>query len=113
MWTRSKRMSTWVPIEYREFWDIPRVFIARYKGKTILFDCVFDECTEDFPDSYTAYLLPSLEDRDLAGSWDKLSALAIQSLGTVSVSSVRFDASKRREVDGAILDELLAAKIAG
>jgi hypothetical protein len=101
-------MGNWAPILYREFWDVPRIFIARYRQQSWLFDCPFDEATEDFPGCYKVYLLPELKDEDLAGSWNKLPSRAIQYVGEVPVKAVRFDPSKRREIDSKVLDELTA-----
>lgn len=97
-----------ISIEYREFWDVPRIFLARYEGKLFLFDCVFDETTEDFPDYYQVYQLPNLEPEELAGSWAHLSTKAILCFGKVPIQRIPFDASKRRNIASTILDELAA-----
>jgi hypothetical protein len=101
-------MSHWAPIRYREFWDVPRIFLVPYQGKWFLFDCPFDEAGEDFPDSYRVYVIPEPSEAELAGSWDKLHTKATWYSGDVSIGNVRFDASKRREIDTSILDELMA-----
>ena len=31
-------MNRHVPISYRDFWDVPRVFLARHEGRVYLFD---------------------------------------------------------------------------
>ena len=96
------------PITYRDFWDVPRIFVARRNGAMLLFDCAFDETTEDYPDFYRVYLLPDLRDDDLAGSWDKLHLKARRSLGEILVASVRFDETRRRAVATNLLDALAA-----
>ena len=101
-------MGKMVPIQYREFWDVPRIFLASYRSKLFLFDCPFDEGTEDFPDYYQVYLLPDLEQHALSNSWDKLSSKAIHYFGKVHIKTIRFDQTKRREIDSSILDELAA-----
>jgi len=106
-------MDNWAPIRYREFWDIPRIFVVRYQGKMFLFDCAFDETAEDFPDYYRVYHLPELGEDEMTGSWDKLHQRATQYVGDVLVGSVQFDRSKRREIDTAVLDELTARIGAG
>lgn len=99
-------MNQWAPIRYREFWDIPRIFLVPYRGKCFLFDCDFDEATEDFPDKYRVYIIPEPSDEELAGSWDKLHEKAMRCLGEVPTQKVRFDPSKRREIDTGVLEEL-------
>ncbi len=101
-------MGQSIPIEIREFWDVPRIFLAPYQGKLFLFDCVFDETTEDFPDYYQVYQLPDLRREDLAGSWAQLSTKAVHSFGKVPIQRISFDPMKRRQIGSTILDELTA-----
>jgi hypothetical protein len=103
-------MSDPAPIRYREFWDVPRVFLVAHRGRLFLFDCPFDEAAEDFPEVYRVYVLPPLGEEELAGSWDKLSARAVSYLGEISIKQVGFDASKRQTIDTALLDELATRK---
>ena len=56
--------ETWAPIRYRDFYDVPRIFLANYRGRLYLFDCPFDEETEDFPDFYHVYTMPPIPDED-------------------------------------------------
>jgi hypothetical protein len=100
-------MPTSAPITYRDFWDVPRIFLVTHEGRTLLFDCPFDEATEDYPDTYAVYQLPALADGELTGSWDKLSERAERYLGTVPVGEVRFDPTRRQGIDPAVLRELL------
>lgn len=107
-------MTTWAPIRcYRDLWDVPRIFLVDFQDRHFLFDCEFDDETEDFPDQYQVYLMPSLADADLAGSWVHLCARAIQHLGEVPLDQVVFDATRRKEIDAAILDQWLAPLKAG
>lgn len=101
-------MNRWAPIRYREFWDVPRIFLVHYQGKWFLFDCPFDETSEDFPDSYRVYLIPEPSEEELAGSWDKLHEKATHCSGEVPLARIHFDPSKRREIDASVLDDLMA-----
>lgn len=101
-------MNCWAPIQYREFWDVPRIFLVPYQEKWFLFDCEFDETAEDFPDYYRVYVIPKPCDEELAGSWDNLHEKAMQYLGEVLIQKVHFDSSKRREIDTGVLDEMTA-----
>lgn len=105
-------MSTWVPIKYRGFCDVPQIFVTHYGGEDFLFDCPFDEELEDDSDSYKVYVLPSLKDEDLSKDWTTLHTRAIRYLGEVPVTSVRFDPSRRQAIDAAILDEIAARNAA-
>ena len=94
----------WLPIwQYRDFWDVPRMFLVETEGKLFLFDCPFDEEREDFSTTYQIYQVPAISEAELEGSWAELPNRAIRSLGVVSVSSVTFDPSRRTAIDGRIL----------
>ena len=105
-------MSEMTPFKYMGFHDVPRIFIMHYAGETFLFDNPFDEVLEDDSDWYKVYVLPSLNDEDLPNDWTTLHTLAIRCLGEVPVASVRFDPTRRKCVDGSIIDKLTAERIA-
>ena len=106
-------MNNWTPIKYMGFWDIPRIFIVRHRGETILFDSPFDETLDDYPDSFKVFLMPSIRDEDLPKDWTTLKTRATHFLGEISVHRVLFDPSKRRSIDTAVVDELITRKAAG
>jgi hypothetical protein len=100
-------MSQWLSIQYRDFWDVPRMVLVHHRGSDYLLDCLFDETTEDYPDYYQVYLMPALGEADLNGPWIGLPSKAIKELGRIPVASVRFDPTKRRELDVTALEKLL------
>jgi hypothetical protein len=104
---RSSALSAESEIIYRDFWDIPRLFIVRHLGRQYLFDCRFNESTEDFDEMYRLYVLPELPESELRGSWVDLAERAESYLGEIPTSAVKFDASRRRSIDPGIIDELL------
>ena len=93
-------------IIYRDFWDVPRIFIVRHRDRQYLFDCSFNESVEDFEGKYRVYILPALSEGELNGSWECLAERAESYLGEVPVESVIFDPSRRRAIDTRIIDEL-------
>jgi hypothetical protein len=100
-------MSEMAPITYKGFYDVPLIFIARYQGKTYLFDCPFDEELEDDSESYKVYLFPDCKDEDLPRDWTILHERAIRYLGDIPVSNVQFDATRRKQVDASVIDALI------
>jgi hypothetical protein len=58
----------WVPIRYRDFFDVPRIFIAAYEGARYLFDCPFDDELDYYSDHYRVYQLPVALEGELEGS---------------------------------------------
>src|SRR5262249_31485456 len=101
-------MGDWVPIQYRGFWDVPRIFLVWYQGQLFLFDCEFDEEVEDHRDYYKVYVLPPLQSEELPEDWTQLQLRAIRYMGDVPIRKVRFDATRRKEIDATVLDELTA-----
>ncbi|MCI0683268.1 MAG: hypothetical protein L0Y71_14290 [Gemmataceae bacterium] len=94
-------------IQYRDYRDFPRIFLVRHRDRLFLFDCPFDEGTEDFSDVYHVYALPELTEADWDGSWESLADKAIESLAVIPISHVGFDPSKRRSIQTDLLDDLL------
>jgi hypothetical protein len=105
-------MADWAEIiSYRDFWDVPRIFLARHEGRVFLFDCPFDEDREDFADSYQVFLMPELAADALSGSWVGLSRQAVRHLGGVPVAQVTFDPTKRRQIDSTALAEFFPGAV--
>ncbi len=98
----------WATIRYRDFYDIPRIFITAHDGKQYLFDCPFDDELDDYSDRYRVYQLPAISEDDLKGSWERLSERAVRLLGVVPVAEVQFDPTKRQRLDTAVIEALLA-----
>lgn len=98
----------WAIIRYRDFYDLPRIFIASYNGQQYLFDCPFDDELDDYPDSYRVYQLPALSAEELQGSWEHLPELAASFMGVIPVAEVQFDPTKRESINAAIFSDLLA-----
>jgi hypothetical protein len=103
-------MPTMAPITYREFYDVPRIFLVRYRGSLLLFDGLFDDALDEYPDEYKVYVLPELSQQELSGSWTSLSEKAVRYMGTVPVGAVKFDSTLRREIDTGILERLTRAQ---
>lgn len=101
-------MDKWAAIRYRDFYDVPRIFVVSHEGRQFLFDCAFDDELDDYPDSYRVYLLPPVADVDLEGSWERLPQLAKEFLGVIGVSQVQFDPTKREAVNLAVIEKILA-----
>lgn len=86
--------SGWVPIEYGDFWDVPRLFSVSLDSCTVVFDGPFDTALDRYSPEYRVYRLP----KDAVPSWVGWDAAksGLQVLGTVRVSGIRFDSSRRR-----------------
>jgi len=96
-------MECWLPITYREFYDIPRIFIVQRGDRIFLFDCPFDDVEDEYSKAFKIHLMPNLSTRELAGSWAGLPAKAERFIGEVPISDVRFDPTARQQIEAAAL----------
>jgi hypothetical protein len=88
-----------VEIQYRDFYDVPRLFIVEYGGTQYLFDCSFDDLLDEYPDAYQVFVLPRLSAADLAGPWTNLRQRAVRHVGTLAISEAHFDPTRRRAIE--------------
>jgi hypothetical protein len=96
----------WIPIRYREFFDLPRAFIVARSGDLYFFNCPFDQRIDEYPDHYDVYRLRTSASLDLTtDSWQSLSARG-SFVGTVPTQRVQFDVTRRAAVDDSIFDLL-------
>ncbi len=100
-------------IQYREFYDVPRIFLVRHKAQLFLFESPFDEAADEYSAQYEIYLMPELSNKDLAGSWVELRGRASRRLGSLPVNEVQFDDTRRRTIETSVLNSLLGARYNG
>ena len=84
-------MSRWQKFTYRDFYDVPRIFVVRYDGRLLLFESLFDEQADDYTTEYDVYLLPDLADQDFKPISYELSLRAVRKLGVIPVREVKFN----------------------
>jgi hypothetical protein len=94
----------WLPIRYREFYDIPRLFVIEQGGWFYCFDCRFDDSLDEYPSTYRVYHLdPTLSAAVDADSWEGLASKGIF-VGEVETHHVKFDETLRAAVDSSVID---------
>ena len=101
-------MSTWSPIKYQGFYDVPLIFLTKHGECTLLFECPFLDDVEDFAEAYKVYLMPELREEDLPNDWTTLAARATRYLADVPVEQVKFDATYRKAVESSVFNLLPA-----
>lgn len=98
-----------VPFRYKEFYDVPRVIVLRYKGKLLLLYCAFDDTLDEYPDNYSVYVLPEALEPSLENeSWLFLEDAKQVLLGQIPVKAVKFDSTTRKQLDPSVVDEILS-----
>jgi hypothetical protein len=91
-------------IQYRDFYDVPRLFVVRHKNRLILFECPFDDATEDYDLVYNIYDLVSNDERVVHESdWRPLLSQDKRLLGSVPINDVQFDSTQRRSINSDVL----------
>jgi hypothetical protein len=80
--------------------------VVEVAGETLLFDCLFDDEIDDYPDNYRVVRL----DREVAKALHQISCVDLGSnrveIGRVPTRAVVFDPTRRAAVDAAILEQL-------
>jgi hypothetical protein len=97
-------MKRWTPIKYREFYDIPRIFLTEIGKRIFLFDCPFNTAKDEYEETYKVYLMPELDEKDLVGSWQDLPTKAARALGEIPTSDIEFDPTLRQQVNVEVLN---------
>lgn len=98
-------MDEWLSIEYRGFWDIPRMVVVRRENSLYLLDCPFDPELDSFRPRFTVYLLPADVEHQLSGSWESLPEVG-ERIGEIPVELVEFDATRRKAIKDSVFAHL-------
>jgi len=96
-----------IPFEYRDFWDVPRLIVCTVVGIEILLDSEFDESTNGYASDYKVYAMPPALDLDRLPPGAEVPTEEARYLGSIPVSAIEFDPSKRKEMDAGPLLSLL------
>ncbi len=98
--------AEWLPIRYRDFYDVPRAIVVEWRGGLYLFDCLFDDELEDYEPFYNVYLLPD-EVKDSIGSmsWTDLGHRG-RLIGRVNTGDIELDVTKREALNASVFERL-------
>ena len=88
-------MGNWQFQAYREFWDVPRMIVARDESGTYLFHSRFDQGLDDYIDHYEVFEIPALTEDELHGSWASLPGKALRRLADVPLRQLPFEVTRR------------------
>jgi hypothetical protein len=99
---------TCAKIVYREFYDVPRVFLVSYMEYFFLFESLFNEEQDDYLKIYEVYLMPNLTQEEINGSWKDINQRAIRKICEVGIDEVKFDPTLRKEMDIDLLKQLIS-----
>ena len=98
----------WVPFTYRDFYDVPRSIAFVRRGHCYFLDCVFDDGLDDYGRDYEVFELPFASLGALPDDWENITASAGRRLGSVPVTSVRLDNTRRKLIEASIVDRVSA-----
>ncbi|MEO8385727.1 MAG: hypothetical protein ABI583_10830 [Betaproteobacteria bacterium] len=85
----------WRVIEYREFYDVPRMIVATNDEGAFLFYSRFDEHLDSYLTHYEVFRLPNTLINDLPRSWVDLEQRAIGRIADVPVNELPFAVERR------------------
>jgi hypothetical protein len=104
-------MADRIPISYGEFYDFPRMIRFTFGGDWFLLSSAFDQERDDYPDVYDVYLLPFRSEEEFKANpyyWRDLSTAA--HLGQIPISEVGLDETRRRSIDGRVIEKWLSGR---
>jgi hypothetical protein len=98
--------AAWRDFTYREFHDVPRcILFTTAHGRQLFLDSRFDEELDDYPSHYAIYAVPSHV--DMSAPWTESFIDAFACLGSVPVTAMRFDATRRKQLDASVVLDVL------
>jgi hypothetical protein len=101
-------MAEMTPFRYGGFYDVPRCLSLRYRERRFLLQSAFDEGLDEYPTDYSVYVVPeSVDDSRPVCSPEFLSHTPMACIGQIPIDQVKFDPSKRKELDASVLDSLI------
>ena len=103
-------MAERVEIIYSGLYDVPLAFVVRHDGRQYLFLREFDDALDDYPDTYRVFSLPGLPDEVIKSSWLRVESLATEFLGKVPIAEVKFDPTKRKEIETEVIDKVAGVR---
>jgi hypothetical protein len=98
----------WLPVQYRDFYDVPRLVAVEHQGRVYLFDSPFDDDLDEYVDHYTIYRLPESAGTEVKlkdASWEGLVS-AGEEIGRISVTDVEFDETRRERLHASVFRRL-------
>lgn len=105
-------VSKWWPFQYRGFYDVPRVVLISGPAFALLLDCQFDQALDDYRPEYDTYRLSTTTAEAPPDDWTLLTEDA-ERLGSIPVTEVEFDPTRRRMIRAAALDRIMSGDIPG
>lgn len=91
---KNGAIMEWAPIQYREFYDYPRVLLVEFDGALHLLDAPFDEVADDYPQTYAIKILTAPPTSD---SWVALGD-ELDPVGSLAITTALFDVTRRRQI---------------
>jgi hypothetical protein len=89
----------WLPIKYREFYDVPRAIVVAYGEKIYFFNCVFDSMLDEYSECYKVYgLRRDAVNTITAPAWVGLENRGVL-IGELPVSKMKLDSTKRQLIN--------------
>ena len=95
-------------LSYRDFHDVPRLFVVEVQDARFVFDCPFDEALDEYGDSYTVYRIQAGDD-DPLGDWASRPAAALV-VGRIPVADIEFDPTHREAIEASCIRKLLSGR---
>ena len=94
-----KVMTVKHAIKYFSFWDVPRTFAFERGSKVYVLTSEFDDDLDEYSDNYEVLVVSGIRDLSSVSDWKSIERLPKTRVGSILVSSVRFEGSRPKYVD--------------
>jgi hypothetical protein len=99
------KREDWIPFDYRDFYDVPRLILLQRPDGAFLLDSPFDEESDEYLDVFHVYRMSLASAAELRARSSWVDARLLGTLiATVPVAAVAFDPTKREAIHGALFD---------
>jgi hypothetical protein len=102
----SGSAMAWLPIRYRDFYHIPRMFLVQKGNETYLFHCAFEDESDGYSSLYHVYKLNcEAVPEDETASWTDLPHAGV-CVRDIPTGAAEFDESRRSLVRASLFNSL-------
>jgi hypothetical protein len=88
-------MTRWRVIEYRSFYDVPRMIVASSDEGLFFFHSPSSDEIDDYAPHYEVYRLPMLDAALLPMSWENLEQQAVERRANIPLNNLPFTVERK------------------
>src|SRR5438309_251065 len=96
-------------VRYGSFFDFPRGMYVQVGLVIVRLNAEFDDVTDDFREYYDVWIMPDADPSSFPAATAAIVGYTEVPIGTIAVSEIEFDPSRRKTIKCNRLEEMVAA----